>query len=160
MLLLYTGVGGWVFLGVIHFTKNHNNHLCAYNSLQYCHPYIKNMLLLYTGVGGWVFLGIIHFTKNHDNHLCAYNSLQYCHPYIRNMLLLYTGVGGWVFLGIILTGILLQIHFVVTARNTQGFRPLTKRELKNEIAQMRKKQRNSATRKWAFEIVSGRRSSF
>ena len=96
---------------------------------------------------------------DHQMHRCTYHNLQYCHPYIRNIFLLYTGIGGWVLFGIVVGGILLQIHFVVTGRNTQGMVALRKRELKYEMAQMRRSKKNSFKSKWAAEMNLGRKSS-
>ena len=76
-------------------------------------------------------------------HNCTYQNLQYCHRYIKNIFVLYTGIGGWVMFGIIVAGILLQIHLLVTARNTQGLITLKRTELKYAMAQTRRKKKNS-----------------
>ena len=93
--------------------------------------------------------------RNHPSYHCTYQTLQYCHRYIRNIFLLYTGIGGWVLFGIILAGILLQIHFLVTGRNADGILTLRRRDLKYEMAQMRRNKKNSFMSKWAAEIGRG-----
>ena len=97
----------------------------------------------------------VNSSSNAQTLYCTYHTLQYCHPYIRNILLLYTGVGGWVFLGIIMVGTLLQIHFMVTGRNTDGHFPLTRRDLKYEIVQMKRNKKSSFMTKWAAEMSQG-----
>ena len=92
------------------------------------------------------------------SHQCTYHTLQYCHRYIRNIFLLYTGIGGWVLFGIILAGVLLQIHFLLTGRNSDGILTLRRRDLKYEMAQMRRKKKNSFMTKWAAEIGHGQLS--